>query len=179
MLLEKNLPCDLRTVDLSAKTADFVAASPLGKIPAFVDEDGTTIFDSTVIAEYLEDRYPDPPFYGTGWKERLLSREAEELGDTIADQAVAANQAKGMDFAPGVERAFVVLERALAELERRIASPALWPSRFNIGDAAVISGLGYLELRHGAAPLETHASIRAWLDRHRDRPSVARTVPKL
>src|SRR5690242_20543878 len=87
-MLEKNLSFELREVDLSKRSAEFMTVSPLAKVPVLVDDDGTRIFDSTVIAEYLEDRYPETRLYGASWRERLINREGEELGDTIADQSV-------------------------------------------------------------------------------------------
>src|SRR4051794_2419989 len=86
LLLEKGLPCELSIVDLGARSAEFVAVSPLGKVPVLRDEDGTVVFDSTVIAEYLEDRYPSPALFGSGVQQRLLHREIESVADTIADQ---------------------------------------------------------------------------------------------
>ncbi|MGH7916807.1 MAG: glutathione S-transferase family protein, partial [Candidatus Binataceae bacterium] len=46
--------------DLWKKPPEMVARHPLGKVP-YIDDDGVTIFDSTVINEYLEERYPHPP----------------------------------------------------------------------------------------------------------------------
>src|SRR5678815_4931879 len=39
----------------------FKSLTPVGKVPVLVLEDGTPIFESTIINEYLQDRYPQPP----------------------------------------------------------------------------------------------------------------------
>ncbi len=176
-LLEKGLPFELATVDLTSPTADFLARSPLGKVPLLVDEDGTVVFDSTVMVEYLEDRYPAPSFLGgSSFSERLLHRELDELGDTIADQGVAAFLAKGRDDAAGEGRAVALAGRAATEIERRLAD-GRWPAAFGVGQAAVVSGLGYFEIRHGRALLDRHPALAAWAAKQAERPSVASTTP--
>jgi glutathione S-transferase len=176
LLLEKGLSFTPETVDFSARSPEFVAISPYGKIPVLADEDGTVVFDSTVIAEYLEDRYPDPPMLGRTWSERLLHRSLDELGDTIGDQAVALWQSRARGDAAGEERAHVLARKALTELERR-SREGRWPADFGLGDAAVISGLGYFALRHGRALLEDHPELLRRVALHDARASVASTVP--
>lgn len=178
VLLEKNLPFETLVVDFSgARPSELLAVSPLGKVPAFVDEDGTTVFDSTVIAEYLEDRYPDPPMLGRSWAERLAQRSLDELGDTVADQAVAAWLAQMQKNPAGEERAFGIARKALAELDGRARSDnGGWPSAFGVGAAAVISGTSYFELRHGRALVEEHPHLVRQLATYEARPSVSATV---
>jgi glutathione S-transferase len=177
-LLEKALPFEIEAVDLAARTPAFLSVSPLGKIPAFVDEDGTAVFDSTVIVEYLDDRYPEPSLLGATWAERLLNRALDELGDTVADQGVAMYQARLRGDTPAEERALALAKKALAELDRR-TQDGRWPARFGVGDVAVLSALGYFELRHGRATLEEAPAVLQKAAAWADRPSVAATVPVL
>ncbi|APR85623.1 Glutathione S-transferase family protein [Minicystis rosea] len=177
-LLEKGLAFELIGVDFAARSPAFLAASPLGKVPALADEDGTTVFDSTVIAEYLEDRYPDPPFLGKTWSERLSNRALDELADTVADQAVAAWQARSRSDAAAEERAIAAARKALADLERR-AREGAWPATFGLGDASVVSALGYLEVRHGRALIEEHPETEKRALAHAARKSVAETKPSM
>ena len=63
VLAEKALTYDLVNVDLTQhenRKPDFLRLNPFGRVPVLVDDD-TTIYDSTIIAEYLEDEYPEPP----------------------------------------------------------------------------------------------------------------------
>ena len=48
-----------RALRLGAKTAAFAAVNPLKKVPALIRADGTTVFESNVILNYLEDKYKD------------------------------------------------------------------------------------------------------------------------
>jgi glutathione S-transferase len=178
VLREKNLPFELVPVDLGHRTPEFVKLSPLGKVPALVDEDGTVIFDSTVMVEYLEDRYPEIPMLGTDWLTRLRVRSLDELGDTLADNAVAAFMTKARGDRVGEERALSLAEKSLVELERRDRE-GVWPDAFTAGDAAVIGALGYFEIRLGRALLERFPAVLARAARHAARPSVAESTPTI
>jgi len=59
----------------------FTEISPVRRIPVLVDGD-VTLSDSTVICEYLEDRYPQPSLYPPTPKERGRARWLEEFADT-------------------------------------------------------------------------------------------------
>lgn len=60
---------------------EFTKLSPVRRIPVLVDGD-VTLSDSTVICEYLEDRYPNPPLYPAGPEDRGRARWLEEFADT-------------------------------------------------------------------------------------------------
>jgi glutathione S-transferase len=169
LLLEKSLPFEKHVVDLTARTERFVAISPLGKVPVLQDEDGTVIFDSTVIAEYLEDRYPEPPMFGRGVQQRLLHRQIEELGDTVSEQAIALFFDK--DVPRVLDKARRLLDKAYAELEQRIARGQV-PEEFGVGHASVMSALGYQQLRLGRESIEAHPSVERWLQPFMARRSV-------
>jgi len=59
----------------------FTAVSPVRRIPVLID-DRVTLCDSTVICEYLEDRYPNPSLYPSTPEERARARWLEEFADT-------------------------------------------------------------------------------------------------
>lgn len=59
----------------------FTRISPVRRIPVLVDGD-VVLSDSTVICEYLEDRYPHPSLYPTSPQERARARWLEEFADT-------------------------------------------------------------------------------------------------
>jgi len=172
-LLEKELPFQLIEVDLSNRSADFVAASPLGKVPVLVDEDGTRVFDSTVICEYLEDRYPQPSLLGNDHVTRLKHRALDELADTVGEQAVKLFYSE-RESAAGLNKAKRGLEQALDELEQRVSSGAV-PAEFGLGHAAVISALAYLGYRLGSAEIDKRPALAAWTAALSSRPSVQAT----
>jgi glutathione S-transferase len=72
----ENLP----TGNLWKKPPEMLARHPLGKVP-YLENDGRTLFDSTVIGEYLEERYPKPALMPTDIIARARVREAENFVD--------------------------------------------------------------------------------------------------
>jgi glutathione S-transferase len=72
----ENLPAG----HLWKKPPEMLAMHPLGKVP-YLTDGALTIFDSTVIAEYLEERYPEPHLMPSDVVARVRVREAEQFGD--------------------------------------------------------------------------------------------------
>lgn len=77
LLTEKKVKHDLIEIDLLNKPPEFLEISPLGKVPVFVNEDGTVVWNSTLIAEYIDDKYPNPRFYPSNSKDNLECRKCE------------------------------------------------------------------------------------------------------
>jgi glutathione S-transferase len=83
VLEEKRLPYRIENLppgNLWKKPAEMTARHPLGKVP-YIEEDGLTIYDSTVIDEYLEDRYSWPPLLPHDPVMRAKVRMMEQFGD--------------------------------------------------------------------------------------------------
>lgn len=66
--------------NLWKKPPEMLARHPLGKVP-YLEDDGRTFFDSTVIGEYLEERYPKPALLPSDMIARARVREAENFAD--------------------------------------------------------------------------------------------------
>lgn len=66
--------------NLWKKPPEMLARHPLGKVP-YIEDDGRTFFDSTVIGEYLEERYPQPALMPSDVIARAQVREAENFAD--------------------------------------------------------------------------------------------------
>lgn len=138
--------------------------NPLGKIPTLVLEDGTTLFDSRVIAEYLDELAGGGKLLPRG-NERFRQLRLQALADGIMDAALL--QVYEVRFRPeeGRNAAWVANQagkvgRALAELEK--APPAF--ERPRIGEIALACALGYLDLRHDGKWRADHRRLVAWLD---------------
>jgi glutathione S-transferase len=71
--------------NLWKKPPEMLARHPLGKVP-YLEDDGCTLFDSTVIAEYLEERYPKPALMPTD----VIARERVREAENFADEAMLA-----------------------------------------------------------------------------------------
>ena len=140
------------------------AQNPLGKIPALVLEDGSTLFDSRVIAEYLDHLAGGgliPPGEG-----RFAQLRLQALADGICDAALlqvyeGRFRAPEMRNAAWVENQAGKVTRALAALE---AAPPAWSGKPRIGEIALACALGYLDLRFDGTWRATHPKLVAWLD---------------
>jgi glutathione S-transferase len=178
-LAEKGVPFECRLPDfMSGKDDAFAAANPRLEVPALVDGD-TRVFDSTIILEYIEDRWPTPPLLPATPAERARVRMLEELCDTYVEPISWAAMeirvfrratcplaeqllARGATQAAGVHRH---LEGQLA------ARPWLNGAAFGWGDLAVVP---YVEgIANTGNPPAAGTRLAAWLERVRARPSVA------
>ncbi len=72
----QNLPAEM----LGIKPPEMLAHHPLGKVP-YIEDGELRLFDSTVINEYLEERYPEPPLMPKDVAQRARVREMEQFGD--------------------------------------------------------------------------------------------------
>jgi len=68
--------------DIWKKTPEVLEKNPLGKVP-WIDDGDTRVYDSTVINEYLEERYPEPRLLPGDALERARVRALENYGDEI------------------------------------------------------------------------------------------------
>jgi glutathione S-transferase len=80
-LEEKGIPYEIDPLVPFFGDERFAALSPLRRIPVLID-DRVTLCDSTVICEYLEERYPQPALFPSGQVDRAQARWLEEFADT-------------------------------------------------------------------------------------------------
>jgi glutathione S-transferase len=153
--------------------------NPLGKIPALVLEDGTVLFDSRVIVEYLDfmaggDRIIPPP------PARFESLRLQALADGITDAAIlrvyeGRFRAPDRQDAKWLEHQTGKVERGLAAVaSRTLPTITAVP---DIGAIALACTLGYLDLR---APdwREGHGALASWVNEfERAVPAFAETRP--
>jgi glutathione S-transferase len=156
---------------------NFRRINPLGKIPALVLDGGSVIYDSPVICEYLDDLGGGRFFPRLGPRRwRALTLQA--LGDGLADAVVRRNQERRL---PEERRSAEVLERqtkaidaAFATLERDVMAL----QEPTIGELAVVSAIGYLDLRVPEDGWrDRYPRIARWLEEFSQRPSVQATKP--
>ena len=188
-LAEKGLEYELVSVPFSRargyepKHPEVLAANPKAQVPVLTDG-SLTLFDSTIILEYLEDRYPSPALYPKEVGERALCRQLEAAADEILFPAVFELISE-VFYKPAAERDDARIASARARiaqhydgLERRLGQ-----RRFLCGDFGV-ADIGYFLTATFAANLgaplgEAHARLRAWYERVGGRPSVAQEVAGL
>jgi len=178
-LAEKGVEFECRLPDfMSGQDPDFAAANPRLEVPALVDGD-TRVFDSTVILEYIEDRWPKPPLLPPTPAERARVRMIEELCDTYYEAIVWAAMEIRVFRRATDEQA----DRLLGRGTRQIAGANAWLER-QLGGAPWFNGAAFgwgdvavAPFVHGAASMgsapASGSRLASWLDRARARPSVS------
>ncbi|MGD9665321.1 MAG: glutathione S-transferase family protein [Novosphingobium sp.] len=182
LLREKGLSFDVQTPEGlgSGVITDFAMHNPRMEVPALVVE-GHTICDSTIIMEFLEDRYPETSMMPTDPFERAQCRETEEICDTLYE----ANNwgllevgifGRGGDIADKL-RASAVREISTlnAWLESRLSENG-WLSGTRYGHAD-IAAIPYVVTAAwlGIAP-KPGSPLAGWRERTSARPAVAETL---
>jgi glutathione S-transferase len=161
-------------------TPEFRRINPLGKIPALVLDDGSAIFDSPVICEYLNGLGGGKFFPGNSiWRNNSGKWKAltlQALGDGLADAAVAIVIERRQ---PGpnqghIDRNKSALEAGLDMLER--VTFAEYPT---IGEVSVACALGYIDFRLTDLDWRaTRPKLSAWYAKFCEYPSMKATQPK-
>ena len=151
--------------------------NPLGKIPALLLDGGSAIYDSPVICEFL-DELGGGGFFPRSGPPRWRALTLQALGDGLADAVVRRNQERrlleGRRSVEVLERQTKAIEAAFAALERDVmAFPA--PT---IGELAVVSAIGYLDLRVPEDGWrDRYPRLANWHEEFSQRPSVQATRP--
>jgi len=182
-LREKGQPFETLTpggLGAGGAQGEFIQANPRAEVPALVDGE-VMIFDSTIILEYLEDRWPTPALLPATPAERARVRMLEEAMDTHFE---AINW--GLSEIRWFRRAEGELERTL--LARAASQTRRWfgwlesqlegrtwfnGEAFGWGDLAVAPYLNG-SVGHGFPP-EKSSKLEDWLTRANARASVAQT----
>ena len=183
LLAEKNLDCELKEINLTNKPPEFLKISPIGQVPVFVDEDGTTIWDSTLIAEYLDETYPEPRFYPSDRLLRLECRKWEELADTLGDNII---RLWVLDFTGDLDANYyrtkyeTLINRLLPIFDEQLREfkYLLGGDTWTAADVAALCSLGYYSLRLNEDWQEQYPHFREWFERLHKRSTVKSTIPK-
>jgi glutathione S-transferase len=176
VLLEKGVPFERVDIDLDAKPEWFLAKSPLGKVPLLlVGEE--VLFESAVIAEYLEEITPNPlhpadPLVRARHR-ALVEYAAQALVDSYQLQ-VAPEESAVRAKAKALHDKFVWMEGLLG------SGPLFAGERFTFVDAAFAPVFRPLAALEAVVPLDLFVGlpkVRAWSTALAARPSVQRAVP--
>jgi glutathione S-transferase len=156
-----------------------VAHNPLGKVPTLITEDGTVLYDSRVICEYLN-TLGDGDLIPLQGPERWAVLVDQALADGILDAAVltryeATARPENLRWNDWVVGQLDKVTCGLAELERRAGALV---DRVDAGTIAVGCALGYLDLRFASlAWREKCPDTGVWFEQFGKRDSMVATRP--
>jgi glutathione S-transferase len=180
VLREKGI--SVRELNPNDQAIELATKNPLSKVPTLELDDGTLLYDSVVIVEYLEGLQPDPQMIPSGLYERTEVRRWEALADGIADAVVIGmlegRRAESKRDSSVVERQHAKVRAALGVVEERLARfGALVGSTFTLADAATLSALGYCQLRAPGLFGAEYPTLQDYQLHHAGRASVSTTAP--
>jgi glutathione S-transferase len=150
---EKRIEMEMVKVVLSDPDCPVSQYNPLGKIPVLVLDDGESLYDSPVIAEYLDNRTPVARLIPQDHTLKIRVRRWEALADGVCDAAVAAmmegRRPEGAQDAAVISKQMGKVERGLTVLNEDLGD-AKWcvDDSFSLADIALGCTLGYLQLRY-------------------------------
>jgi glutathione S-transferase len=153
---------------------ELMRENPLGKIPTLVLEEGTVIYDSPVICEYLDTLHAGPKLF-PAWPERLTALRQLALGDGMLDIALAwlgeRFRQPERQSAPHMALWETKIRTCVDTLEQE--AEALVSSRATIGHIAIGNALSYLDFRFGDLRwADSHPRLAAWHVVFNERASV-------
>ncbi len=177
--LADRIECTPIVVSAFTPNAELLPLNPLGKIPTLVLEDGSAIYDSRVICEYLDSQHDGTPLFPREWPERLHALRWQSLGDGMLDMLLARlYEERAREAAHRSDKLISSLMRKLtAGLDAlEAAVNKLHESPFGIGQIAIGSALSYLGFRFDDDAWRTHRpALAAWHAGFSKRASVVAT----
>ncbi|MFZ3183231.1 MAG: glutathione S-transferase family protein [Pseudomonas sp.] len=157
------------------------AANPAGKIPALRLADGSLLFDSRVILEYLDQQHDGQPLLATSGSARWNGLTLCALADALLDAAVLIRYESFLRPADKRWDSWLAgqqdkIERALAYFEQ-VASASL-SEHFDLAAISLACALGYVDLRQPElAWRQRYPQLAAWYAAVSQRPSLLATAP--
>ncbi len=176
--LADRLDC-VRTVVATTKPhAVLMEENPLSKIPTLVLDDGTVIYNSPVVIEYLDHLHDGPKLIPTALPERMKALRRQALGDGFLDFLLLWRNERERAHPSDVHLSSYAKKRSaiLPALDKEAHDLAATP--FSVGHIAIGCALSYLDFRFAADDWRgDHPRIAAWHATFTARPSVRATDP--
>ena len=182
---EKGVPFELVMVPFiegdfyEPKHPEVLRVNPVKQqVPVLVDDidGGVSLFDSTQIFEYLEDRYPAPALWPEGIADRARARQLEQKSDEVFFPNVIKlfGLQDAMQSAPAVA-ACAACARYYDEMEGLLATREYLAGPYGFADIAFYMACVFAD-RKGAGMSAATPRLLAWRTRVGERPAVRAVV---
>jgi glutathione S-transferase len=184
VLAEKKLDYVFELENVWSPETTISASNPLGKVPCLVMEDGSAMYDSRVIAEYLDTLTPVCKLLPPNSRDRANVKVREALADGVLDAGVLAFLER--TWRPAEQQSQAWIERQMGKIHSglKVMSDNLGEQPFCMGihytlaDVAVGCTLGWLNLRFPDIDWRgDHPNLARLFDKLSERPSFKDTVP--
>ncbi|MCD8497599.1 MAG: glutathione S-transferase family protein [Alphaproteobacteria bacterium] len=178
---EKQLEFELKIERIWERRTEFLAMNPAGDVPVLIEDDGTTLANSQVICEYLEEVYPEIDLLGkdpvqrsetrrlVSWFDFKFNREVSEnlVGEKLMKRFLKMGEPHGPTIRAGHANIHYHLDYIGFLTEKR---SWLAGDNFSLADitaAAHLSAIDYI----GDVPWEEHSAAYRWYNKVKSRPS--------
>ena len=184
VLAEKKIDYEFELESLQGESTSIARHNPLGKVPVLVLDDESTVFDSRVIVEYLDNLAPNNRLIPPSGRDRTFIKRWEALGDGLCDAAVAVvlegKRPAAQQSQEWISRHRGKIDRALAMCAEELAEQAwCYGTSITLADIALGTALGYLSFRLPDIDWQTrHPQLAKHYNKLMLRPSFAETVPQ-
>jgi glutathione S-transferase len=184
VLAEKKIEYEM-VVDNPWETATQVPKhNPVGKVPVLMMEDGSALFDSRVIVEYLDTVTPLARLIPEENRQKIEAKRWEALADGVTDAGVLAlleSRRKPEEQSKSwTERQLGKVNLGLAALSNELGDkPWCTGNSYSLADIATGACLGFLEFRFPQIDWRAaHPNLAKLFDKLMQRQSFIDTVPK-
>jgi glutathione S-transferase len=184
VLAEKKIECESELVDVNPVDNAVNPHNPLGKVPTLVLDDGTALYDSRVIVEFLDNVSPINRLIPEENRDRVAVRRWEALADGVLDAGLLVRyeslRDKKEQSPSWVAKQVARMHRGMELMEKELGERG-WchGERYSLADIAVGSCLGWLDFRRPGG-VDWHAKYPG-LAKHyaklMERPAFAETAP--
>ena len=152
VLAEKRIDCEMAIVDVAPIENPVNAHNPLGKVPTLVLDDGTALYDSRVIVEFLDNVSPISRLIPEAKRDRVAVRRSEALADGVLDAGLLVRYESLRDAG---ERSQSWVDKQLARMRRGMETLSSelegrsWcqGDRYSLADIALGCCIGWLAFR--------------------------------
>lgn len=181
LIAEKQIACDFIVADPHAADSPVPKYNPLGLVPVLVRDDGSVLFDSPVIVEYL-DQLKAPAFIPASGEPRWEVLRWAALADGILDQCTARTmelrRPRPHQSADVNKRRELKIARALEFAEENISGGAyLATGRLTLADIALATALEYIDFRYPHDWRSPNPQLATWHEGMGARPAFVATQP--
>lgn len=185
VMAEKKLDYALVLENVWAADTVIAQSNPLGKVPCLLMEDGSALYDSRVIAEYLDTLTPVCKLLPPNGRDRADIKVWEALADGILDAAILVRlettlRAPEQQSSVWIERQMDKVHGGLAAMSARLGeSPFCHDNHYTLADVAVGCCLGWLAFRFPAIDWRgAYPNLARLFDKLSERASFKDSVPQ-
>ena len=160
-----------------------VGINPLGKVPILLCDAHVPLFDSKLIAQYLDDYKPNPFFYPTNSKENISARLIETVADGICDSIVLIflenSRKETLRSKNWIKRQEIKIFEGVKYLSNNLGEKKYFVgNHFNIADVSGFTCLEYIDLRFPNFKWrDQYQNLEVYWNVHKGRKSFEETKP--